>query len=342
MIQGGCKMKRIIRMITAMALTITMLLSLTAMSSAQTVTGKEGQDDMQVKVLLVVAPKDFEDFEVFETKTVLEANGAKVVTASTTKDTAVGSYGRTLAPDLSISDAKAADYDAVVIEGGTGVIEHIWDNKDVHKLIQESNKLGKTIGAICAAPVTLSKAGIMKGVAATMYPWDDGIKELTNGGALYVNDEVVVSGNIITGRNVDATRAFSLRLCDILGIRPTQKKVLMVIAPKDFEDVEVLVPRTILETSGARVTIASTTTGTAVGSQGSQIKPDISIKDAQAKDYDAIVIPGGTGVIGALWDNRDLHKLLQDANKLNLTIASMCAAPPTLSKAGIKIGRAHV
>ncbi len=332
-------MKRIIRMITAMALTLTMLLSLTAISSAQTTAGKGGQNGMQAKVLLVIAPKDFEDFEVFETKTVLEANGAKVVTASTTKDMATGSYGRTLVPDISISDAKAADYDAIVIAGGTGIFEHIWDNKDLHKLVQEANKLKITIGAICAAPVTLSKAGIMKGVTATMYPWDDAINELTKGGAIYINDEVVVSGNIVTGRNVDATRAFALKLCDILGIRPTQKKVLMVIAPKDFEDVEVLTPKTILETSGACVTIASTTTDTAIGSQDSQIKPDISIKDAKAKDYDAIVVPGGVGVIGALWDNKDLHKLLQDANKLKLTIASMCAAPPALSKAGIMKGR---
>ncbi len=327
-------MKRVIRMITTVSLVIAMLFSMTVLSSAQTA-DKEVKDAMQTTVLLVVAPKDFEDFEIFETKTILETNGAKVVIASTTTDMATGSYGRTLVPDIKISDAKATDYDAIVIGGGTGIFEHIWDNKDLHKLVQDANEQKITIGAICAAPVTLSKAGIMDGVTATMFPWDDAIKELTKGGAIYINDEVVVSGNIVTGRNVDATRAFALKLCDILGIRPTQKNVLMVIAPKDFEDVEVLTPKTILETNGAKVTIASTTTDTAYGSQGSQIEPDISIKDAKAKDYDAVVIPGGTGVVGALWDNKDLHKLLQDANKLNITIAAMCAAPPTLSKAGI-------
>ena len=44
----------------------------------------------------------------------------------------------------------------------------------------------------------LAKAGIMEGKSATMYTWDDGIKELEKYGAKYVDEDIVVSENIVT------------------------------------------------------------------------------------------------------------------------------------------------
>jgi len=290
-------------------------------------------------VLMVIAPKDFEDCELFEPKTILEVNGAKVTVASTTTESCTGMKGRTIKPDIKISDAKAKDYDAIVVVGGTGVIGTLWEDMPLRSLLQEGNLQNKIIGAICAAPPTLAKAGLLKDKNATMFPWDDGIKELTKYGAKYVNEETVVSGNIVTGKNPDASKAFGLKLCDVLGIRAFQKKVLMVIATKDFEDVELFEPKTILELNGAKVTIASTTTKIAVGLKGAKVTPDIKISDVKAKDYDAIVVVGGTGVIGTLWEDKPLRMVLQEANKLNKIVGAICAAPPTLAKAGLLKGK---
>jgi putative intracellular protease/amidase len=117
-----------------------------------------------------------------------------------------------------ISNAKAKDYDAIVIVGGTGVIGTLWEDQDLRNLVKEANKEKKIIAAICAAPPVLARAGILKDKKATMFPWSDGIKELTNNGVNYVDKEVVVSGNIITGRNPDASVAFGLQLCEALKI----------------------------------------------------------------------------------------------------------------------------
>ncbi len=323
------KIKNSIGLLIIISVLITMFVPSWAQPAAETKKSAPAK-----KVLMVIAPKDYEDVELFTPKAILETNGAKVSVAST-EASAVGAQGRVIKTDLLISQAKVSDYDAIVVVGGTGVIGTLWDNPELRTLLQEADKQKKIIGAICAAPPTLSKAGLLKDKKATMFPWDDGIKELTAHGAIYVNEETVVSDNIVTGKNPDASKAFGLELCDVLGIRKFEKKVLMIIAQKDFEDVELFDPKTILEVNGAKITVASTTTDTATGSNGSRVTPDIKISAAKASDFDAIVVVGGTGVIGSLWEDTSLRKLLQDANKNNKVIAAICAAPPVLSKAGL-------
>ena len=330
-------MKRKIRSVIGIFMVFSIIFGILPASMAQSTDIKKAES--LKKVLIVIAPKDFEDAEVFEPKTILEANGANVSIASITTEPAIGVKGRTITPDIKISEVKIADYDAIVVAGGTGVISTLWDNLDLRGLLQEANNQKKIIGAICAAPPVLAKAGLLKDKNATMFPWDEGINELTKYGAKYVNDETVVDGNIVTAKNPDASKAFGLRLCDVLGIRKFQKKVLMVIAPKDFEDVELFEPKTILELNGAKVTVASTTTDMALGSRGAKVKPDIKISDAKAADYDAIVISGGTGVIGTLWDDKPLRTLLKEADKQNKIISAICAAPPALAKAGLLNGK---
>ena len=288
----------------------------------------------QKKVLMVIAPKDFEDCEVIEPMAILQANGAKVTIASTTTDIAIGANGYKITPDIKISDAKADDFDAIVIPGGVGVISNLWDNKELHTLILQFNSQNKIVASMCAAPPTLAKAGILKDKKVTMFPFDDGIKELTSRGAIYVNEETVTDGNIVTGKNPPASKAFGLAICNALGIRKYSKNVLMVIAPKDFEDAEFYTPKALLEVNGAKVTVASTT-ATALGANGSKCNTDILIENAKAKNYDAIVVIGGTGAIDTLWEDKDLRKLLQDANKQKKIVAAICAAPPVLARAGI-------
>ncbi|MGN6710477.1 DJ-1/PfpI family protein [Anaerocolumna jejuensis] len=329
-------MKKVLIKVICFAMSLSMVLGAFVCGPINTVSAKEAST--QKKVLMVIAPKDFEDCEVVEPMAILKANGAKVTIASTTTDTAIGINGFKITPDIKISNAKADDYDAIVLPGGTGVISNLWDNEELRTLLQQFNSQGKIVAAMCAAPPTLAKAGILKGKTVTMFPWEDGIKELTTRGAIYVNEETVTDGNIVTGKNPAASKSFGLAICDALKIRKFSKNVLMVVAPKDFEDVEFYIPKTLLEINGANITVASTTSK-ALGLNGSTCTTDIMISNAKAKDYDAIVIVGGTGVIGSLWDDKDLRNLLKDANKEKKIIAAICAAPPILARAGILKGK---
>lgn len=314
------------------AVGLSMVFGTFTFDTINTVSAKE--TSTQKKVLMVIAPKDFEDCEVVGPMIILKANGAEVKIAGITTEVAVGINGLKIIPDIKISNAKADDYDAIVLPGGTGVISNLWDNEELRTLIQQFNSQSKIVATMCAAPLALAKAGILKDKTVTMFPWDDGIKELTSRGAIYVNEETVTDGNIVTGKNPAASKSFGLAICNALKIRKFNKNILMVVAPKDFEDVEFYAPKTLLEINGANVTVASTAS-TALGLNGTTYNTDIMISNAKATDYDAIVIVGGTGVISSLWDDKDLRNLIKDADKEKKMIAAICAAPPILARAGL-------
>lgn len=172
----------------------------------------------KTEVLMVIPPTDIEDLEFYVPKSILEANGAKVTVASTTRDIATGSHGSMIKPDIKISNVQVKKFDAVIVVGGTGTIAHLWDDASLRELLIDANKRNIIIAAICGAPPALAKAGIMEGKSATMYTWEDGIKEMEKYGAIYVDEDIVVSENIVTGRNVDASEAFGLKMCEVLGI----------------------------------------------------------------------------------------------------------------------------
>lgn len=324
-------MKELIKKI-CFAVGLSMVFGTFTFDTINTVSAKE--TSTQKKVLIVIAPKDFEDCEVVDPMTILKANGAEVKIAGITTEAAIGINGLKIIPDIKISNAKADDYDAIVLPGGTGVISNLWDNEELRTLIQQFNSQSKIVAAMCAAPPVLAKAGILKDKTVTMFPWDDGIKELASRGAIYVNEETVTDGNIVTGKNPAASKSFGLAICNALKIRKFNKNILMVVAPKDFEDVEFYAPKTLLEINGANVTVASTAS-TALGLNGTTYNTDIMISNAKATDYDAIVIVGGTGVISSLWDDKDLRNLIKDADKEKKMIAAICAAPPILARAGL-------
>ena len=104
-------------------------------------------------------------------------------------------------------------YDLVVIPGGIPGATNLRDDERVIKFVKRQNKEGKLIGAICAGPIVLGKAGITEGRNMTSYPgYED---ELPN--CEYSEEAVVVDGNIITSRGPATSMAFSYKLLEKLG-----------------------------------------------------------------------------------------------------------------------------
>lgn len=101
--------------------------------------------------------------------------------------------------DRTADQIKVADYDAVFIPGGAWNPDNLRNDKDVIKFIQEFNKSGKLIAAICHAPVVLASADILKGRKLTGY-WNIQV-DLKNGGGNVIEAPVVTDGNIITSRH---------------------------------------------------------------------------------------------------------------------------------------------
>jgi protease I len=116
------------------------------------------------------------------------------------------------------------------------------------------------------------------------------------------------------------------------------KKVVMIIAPQNFRDEELLQPKNILTEKGAEVKVASTSLETAKGMLGAEVKPDLLVSEIKPQDWDAIILVGGGGA-SEYWDDPSVHSMLNEAIKQNKIVGAICIAPVTLANAGILSGK---
>jgi protease I len=114
----------------------------------------------------------------------------------------------------------------------------------------------------------------------------------------------------------------------------TGKKILYVIAQRNFRDEEFSTPKQMFEKEGAKVTVASETIEEARGMLGLKVKPDISIEEANPNNFDALVIAGGTGS-PKLADLPEVLSLVKRFNSQKKVVAAICMAPYILARAGI-------
>jgi len=117
-----------------------------------------------------------------------------------------------------------------------------------------------------------------------------------------------------------------------------EKKILMVVALKNFQDEEYFVPKEILEKSGFSIDTTSTEKGIAIGSQGSEAIIHVGLDEINFENYKAIIFCGGSGMANEL-DNQNFHKLARDFYENNKVVAAICVAPVLLAKAGILEGK---
>ena len=134
------------------------------------------------KILMIIAQHDFKDEELSIPKEMLEKEKHRIMIASTTRTPATGVSGKTVLPDLGIHEASPEFFDCFVIIGGPGS-PALSQNAAVLNLIQQANKLNKTLAAICLGPMALAKAGVLNGKDATVFPDSKAIATLKQNGA---------------------------------------------------------------------------------------------------------------------------------------------------------------
>src|SRR3990172_2023880 len=112
------------------------------------------------------------------------------------------------------------------------------------------------------------------------------------------------------------------------------KNILVVLAHNNFRDEEFTSIKTKLESKGAKITIASTVTQNALGSQGMKVNPDLLIDNVKPEDYDAVVFIGGTGS-SQYWHDAKAHEIIRFLNDGDKVIAASSHAPVTLAVTGV-------
>jgi len=114
----------------------------------------------------------------------------------------------------------------------------------------------------------------------------------------------------------------------------TNKKVVIVIANKDFRDEEYLVPKKVLENRGVAVKTASDKLSIAKGTGGTEAKVGLLVSDIKPADFDAVIFIGGAGALVCL-DNEDSYKLTQLTIEQGKILAAICISPVILARAGV-------
>jgi len=174
--------------------------------------------NIQDAKILIVATDGFEEWELFGPKQILEQQGATVKLASLDTDpiqaTVHDDPGKTIRPDMTIDEANASDFDALVLPGGVRNPDHLRTHQNVIQLIRDFAGQGKPIAAICHGPWLLVEADLIRG--RTVTGWPSIRTDLRNAGGRVVDEAAAVDGNIVTARNPDDVDPFTNALIDLL------------------------------------------------------------------------------------------------------------------------------
>jgi protease I len=115
--------------------------------------------------------------------------------------------GRTFEVDDVVADADPAAYDGLVLPGGVANPDALRLDKQAVDFVRAFFTSGRPVAAICHAPWTLVEADVVRG--RTLTSWPSLQTDLRNAGANWVDEEVVVDGNLVTSRKPDDLPAFN-------------------------------------------------------------------------------------------------------------------------------------
>jgi len=160
------------------------------------------------KKVAVLAADDYEDLEVWYPYYRMKEAGAevKVVGTSQSTDVVQSKHGYPIQIDLRADKVNPDEFDAVIVPGGWAP-DRLRRCEATLNFVKTLFKQGKVIAAICHGGWVLVSANVLKGKRATSF---SAIKDdMINAGANWVDEEVVVDGNLITSRTPADIPAFS-------------------------------------------------------------------------------------------------------------------------------------
>ncbi|MCB0950551.1 MAG: type 1 glutamine amidotransferase [Mycobacterium sp.] len=122
--------------------------------------------------------------------------------------------------DRKVGDARVADFDALVLPGGTVNADKVRLDESAVDFVGEFVRSGKPVAAICHGPWALVEAGVVKDRTLTSYP--SLRTDLRNAGAIVVDQQVCIDGNLITSRSPQDLNAFCQAITDQFANTPAR------------------------------------------------------------------------------------------------------------------------
>jgi len=152
-----------------------------------------------MKKAVIITGPNFQDEEFTYPYYRLLEEGYKVDVATPDKAAVYGKYGVPASPTIDTKDLKEPNYDLVILPGGFEAPDRLRIRKEVLSFVKEMYENNKIVAAICHGPWICISAGIMKGRKATGYI--SIADDIRNAGATYLEQDVVVDGNLITAQH---------------------------------------------------------------------------------------------------------------------------------------------
>jgi len=185
-------------------------------------------NELQGKKIAFLATDMFEEVELVKPWEALEQAGAELELVSLESGEIQGfkhydKAGRAKV-DKTVEEVDASDYDALVIPGGVGNPDTLRMDENAVHFVREFFEQGKPVGVICHGPWLLVEAGVVRGRKVTSWPSLQ--TDIRNAGGNWVDEEVVVDGNLVTSRKPDDIPAFNEKMLELFagvraGARPT-------------------------------------------------------------------------------------------------------------------------
>jgi protease I len=171
------------------------------------------------RIAFLVAGEGIEQVELTEPWDAVRDAGAEPVLVSP-KGGSVQAFNHldradTFDVDQTVSDADPESFAGLVLPGGVANPDALRMDEDAVEFVKAFFDADKPVAAICHAPWVLAEADVVKGKRLTS--WPSLRTDLRNAGAEWVDEEVVVDGNLVTSRNPDDLPAFTAELTDLFA-----------------------------------------------------------------------------------------------------------------------------
>jgi len=174
---------------------------------------------LQGKKVAILVADFFEQVEMTKPREALRQAGADVRIVSPKKGQIQGMNhakpGEKFEVDLSLEQANPAEFDALMIPGGTMNPDTLRSTPAALEFTRHFFKEGKPVAAICHAPWVLIDAGVVRGRKLTSWPAIQ--TDVKNAGGNWVDQEVVVDNGLVTSRKPDDIPAFNNKMLEEIG-----------------------------------------------------------------------------------------------------------------------------
>jgi protease I len=175
------------------------------------------------QVILIVIPQSrFCDQQLLDLKTVFEEKLLELVVLSKSGTEAVGEMKTRLTPDGILVDwdkrfLPNKRYDAVLVVGGKGAKQSIWNDSILPQILTDHYRSGKVVGALGLSVVALARAGLLTGKDASVPDHEACIWEVKGAGVYISKDPLTCSNRIVTAGSDSSGKLVGEKVLELLG-----------------------------------------------------------------------------------------------------------------------------